>query len=360
MLERIKDMFVYEYTFLDDLSFIKPIENFFSPEMEQKYLYELKVLFESHGWEGDGELGVIWLPPFIGVGAEDTHGHYIFHVKQENNGISYLASDIQLPFARLIEQNNFSSTLPRADRGFSSSKNYEEINIVQTDVDALKEKLTLYKKNIEVELGAISQITDSIIVNDLTEKILGYNQCMIVQYVTEFFDDCYLRILVEVLSDGNQSNLKLIRSSVKIDLGKHHSDDDDLKGDSWLTIQMLISDIWHSFKFEGFGDKLIKLFKPLEYSISTELKQQILTHVIIRNCIQHHDWQLEASSLKSLGRESIGILQEDNTTLTIFKWKKIILSKNEIINFIDHLICFADDFSNHVSGRVVTRHHFYK
>lgn len=346
MAQYVKDMFVYEYTFLDDLSFIKPIEEYFNTD----YKDALEELFKNNGWEGDGEIGVIWFPPFIGVGEEDTHGHYVFHVKQSNNGISFLASSIRLPFARLLEQNEFS----KHPKVFNTD-GYEEVNIVQCEVNSLKEILTSYKNNIIKELDALTTMSDTDLAKEIKEKILGYNQSMIILYLNEFIDDCYLNILMEVLNNGNSSNIKLSRSSVKIDLSRHYPDEEDgAKGD-WLTIQMMISDIWKSYKFEGFKEKLNKLIKPLEYVISPDIKKEILKHVVIRNCIQHHDWQLEASSLNILGTDSIEILDEQNSTIKILKWKTIILSKEELIKFIDMLIVFADDFSSYVSQRVASR-----
>lgn len=355
MTQHIKEMFVYEYHFLDDLTFIKPIENHLDSENSKKYIDALKELFSSYGWEGDGEIGVIWFPPFIGVGGENTYGHYVFHVKQSNNGTSFLASSVQLPFARLLEQNELISRESITQRDYSNPNEYEEINIVQSGMEILRDQLSLYRVNIENELEALSNITDESLAKDIEKKILGYNQCMVIQHLNEFIDDCYLNILIEVLNEGNKSNLKLSRSSVKIDLSRHYSEDDDLKGDSWLTVHMIINDIWNSYKFESFKEKLTKLIKPLEYEISPDLKRDILKHVTIRNCIQHHNWRLEPSSLKMVGMKSIEILQDHNSSLEISKGQTIILSKEEVIKFIDSLLDFADHFSSHVSHRVATR-----
>ncbi|WP_218585350.1 hypothetical protein, partial [Pseudomonas sp. FSL R10-0071] len=62
---------------------------------------EAEKLLKRHGWEGDGTLELLWLPPFIGVGVEDTYGVVCFHVKQSNNGTSWFASKYALPFETL-------------------------------------------------------------------------------------------------------------------------------------------------------------------------------------------------------------------------------------------------------------------
>ncbi|MEK4130171.1 hypothetical protein NYE67_10845 [Solibacillus sp. FSL W8-0474] len=359
MLEPIKDMYVYEYTFLDDLSFIKPIEKYFDLDTKEVYISELKQLFSEHGWEGDGDLGVIWFPPFVGVGIEDTYGHYVFHVKQSNNGTSFLASSQPLPFARLLSQNDFDFTKSFMNREIDGQNNYieEEINIVQDSTEFLKEALLLYKTSIENELQAIETISDTKLKEELKEKVLGYNQNMIVQHLNEFLDDCYLNVLREVLNDGNNSNLKLKRSSVKIDLSRLSNDDESVRGDSWLTIHMIINDIWHSYRFESFKEKLEKLMKPLEYTINQETKREILKHVTIRNCIQHHNWRLDASSVKSnMGTDFIEILSNSKSTIRIEKWKTIKLTETELANFITQLIVLTENFNNYVSGRISTRY----
>jgi len=44
---------------------------------------------------------ILWLPPFAGAGNHDNYGCYLLHVKQDNDGISWFASPVQLPFFRL-------------------------------------------------------------------------------------------------------------------------------------------------------------------------------------------------------------------------------------------------------------------
>ena len=69
------------------------------------YLEKIEELFREIGWEGDGKLGVIWIPPFVDIGIEDGWGTYIWHVKQSNNGTSWLASNCTLNFERIKAQD---------------------------------------------------------------------------------------------------------------------------------------------------------------------------------------------------------------------------------------------------------------
>lgn len=62
----------------------------------------VKELFSTCGWEGDGTIQIMWLPSFLKPGNVDGMGLYMFHVKQSNNGTSYIASPIKLPFPELL------------------------------------------------------------------------------------------------------------------------------------------------------------------------------------------------------------------------------------------------------------------
>lgn len=95
-----KKYYIYQYTFLDDLSSIRtPKSLSLSGNVD-----EVKIMFKQHGWEGDGEIGLIWLPPFLGLEEGDADGVFVWHVKQRNNGFSWLASPVELPFSELQRQ----------------------------------------------------------------------------------------------------------------------------------------------------------------------------------------------------------------------------------------------------------------
>jgi len=54
-------------------------------------LSALRAKFKSAGWEGDGEIGLIWLPPFVHSDS-DNMGDHIWYVKQDNNGTCFYLS----------------------------------------------------------------------------------------------------------------------------------------------------------------------------------------------------------------------------------------------------------------------------
>jgi hypothetical protein len=99
---KIKQYHVYSYEHLDELRFMPLATDVLQTVSKaDEILSTVRALFEEAGWEGDGDLQVMWLPPFVGAGVEDTHGVFIWHVKQENNGTSWLASPVSLPFPSL-------------------------------------------------------------------------------------------------------------------------------------------------------------------------------------------------------------------------------------------------------------------
>ncbi len=100
-LNEIKNLFVYSYQFVDDFSSIIDPLVFESEEFDSRhiktYMALLTALFIEKGWEGDGDIGLIWIPPFIiGDDSFNGFGFHVWHVKQSNNGTSFLASPIRL------------------------------------------------------------------------------------------------------------------------------------------------------------------------------------------------------------------------------------------------------------------------
>jgi hypothetical protein len=82
-----KRLDIQHYQFLDYHDFIRTPKDVFdesSKEELDKFVRALRRELTKAGWEGDGEIGLIWLPPFIDVGVEDTWGTCVWHVKQSN------------------------------------------------------------------------------------------------------------------------------------------------------------------------------------------------------------------------------------------------------------------------------------
>ena len=63
-----------EYQFLDDLSFVRPPKEVFDENSDSElatYMDAVRQRLSEAGWEGDGDLEIIWFPPFVDIGIED-------------------------------------------------------------------------------------------------------------------------------------------------------------------------------------------------------------------------------------------------------------------------------------------------
>lgn len=118
--EDIKDFFTYDYEWIDEFNFLKRIEKILPNYIE--YELEVRKKFLKRGWSGDGEINNIWIPPFliskIAKGGEETFlkkfhdnsvvgklttspkswtkGLILWHVKQKEDGISFICSPLEL------------------------------------------------------------------------------------------------------------------------------------------------------------------------------------------------------------------------------------------------------------------------
>ena len=95
--DRVAEWHLYNYEYVDDLMFMPPaVELFHGWELGDALLAAVGERLRGIGWEGDGVFQVLWLPPFLGVGVQH-HGCYALLVKQDNDGISWIASPVPLP-----------------------------------------------------------------------------------------------------------------------------------------------------------------------------------------------------------------------------------------------------------------------
>ncbi|MDA8448431.1 hypothetical protein M5C97_19625 [Acidovorax sp. NCPPB 3859] len=118
--EEIKQFFTYDYEWIDELSYTKRLDKVL-PDYE-KYEREIIEKFLNIGWSGEGEINTIWIPPFLiakiaKYGEEAflqrfnnentfnrlakssnswTRGLILWHVKQKEDGISFICSPIEL------------------------------------------------------------------------------------------------------------------------------------------------------------------------------------------------------------------------------------------------------------------------
>lgn len=97
-----KKVYVAEYTMLDywyALTDPEELDGFFKAGLLPCSLRGAEKAFKQSDWERDGVISAIWIPPFCMLNSGgDTVGFFIWHVKQSNNGISWLCADSPVKF----------------------------------------------------------------------------------------------------------------------------------------------------------------------------------------------------------------------------------------------------------------------
>lgn len=58
---------------------------------------QAKKLFTEAGWEGDGDLRIMWIPPFFKDSGVDSLGDFAYFIKQGHNGTCYVCSHRPIP-----------------------------------------------------------------------------------------------------------------------------------------------------------------------------------------------------------------------------------------------------------------------
>jgi len=110
-MEKINGLYLYTYHHDDERAGWVPIGAFRYPNPALNVLEpvdegtELEIsvspanveairdAFRKSGWEGDGEIEAMRVPPFFSTGGYSSWFE-LFHVKQSNNGTSFIASTL--------------------------------------------------------------------------------------------------------------------------------------------------------------------------------------------------------------------------------------------------------------------------
>lgn len=326
---------VEQYQFIDNLEHIidpQELGTCYTNKIE-----EVKKAFLENGWEGDGKIGLIWIPPFL-EGTNDTMGRYVWHVKQDNNGISFLGyEEAEYSFNELEDDIKHCKKMT-ATITFDCTK-------------GCLESIQKYRCNLD-DLAKIKHNTD--LQEELYYITLNAIQNNIVASFIDYIDELYLRLLKHVFDSQNSDRLKLSKANIKLPLDDI-SIGDDAYIDSWLLIQQIESAIWKDFKFRPFKDKFKEICNAVDFKCNDELRNKIICHVEIRNSFQHHNGQLVDEIAKKIGQEYIDLLDENGKMIKIQKWKLIVLSIPEIQSFCDSLDNFIKDYEQHISNRMKDR-----
>lgn len=96
--KQIQSYYVYPYEHIDILDFLPTAKDFLGKYSGyNELIFEVKELFCRNNWEGDGTIRLMWFPPFLKIGIEDTWGTLAWFVKQKNNGTAFIASPVEIP-----------------------------------------------------------------------------------------------------------------------------------------------------------------------------------------------------------------------------------------------------------------------
>jgi len=95
----LEDFYVYGFEWIDNLHFLQSPEKVLG-QQAVAYIEQAEARFREIGWAGDGEVNLLWLPPFVFPLELQVppEGVVVWHVKQIEDGVSYLLSPIALPF----------------------------------------------------------------------------------------------------------------------------------------------------------------------------------------------------------------------------------------------------------------------
>ena len=97
--KQLQSYYVYTYEHIDILTFLPVAKEFLGTYPGYNALIsEVSQLFLRNGWEGDGIIRLMWFPPFLKIGIEDTWGTLAWFVKQSNNGTAFIASPVSIPY----------------------------------------------------------------------------------------------------------------------------------------------------------------------------------------------------------------------------------------------------------------------
>jgi hypothetical protein len=338
-------MYVYEYYYVDEYKgLLDPIEVYGNSEDTLKTIEAVKKEFLRNGWEGDGEIKLIWIPSFVDGFHDENYGEFVWFVKQDNNGTSFIGSSHELVFERLRAQNERSSFYGEIKR----------VIIIDSEINGFRNDLRYFKANLD----KISRSTSDI---ELSQLLIDGLQNRIITKFFEFLGDCYLRYLVHVLSEGNHDNLQLMKTmSINLPLNEMGNEIDSVELDDsqnqWLTISRLIRLIWNNYKFLPAKDQLSEFYKAVTYTFDEANNNTIKQHIFIRNCIQHHSGYCTEDVNKMTGFDRLHIKNSKNSTereVTI--GQQINLTIDELDYFIIALNNLLDSYENHVETRMTSR-----
>jgi hypothetical protein len=336
------DYIIYSYQHIDILLFFHLIENVFE-QSEKLDLYIKRIMerFTEKGWEGDGKINILWIPPFLDESEDHSYGSIVWHVKQNNDGISWLAVPKMLTSSRIVDQNKEIVIGNKIIKSSSIINIHKEIFIKQTK--EVEEALDEFRNKTEIYSPLIKN------------AILIYAQNKLLSAFVDFLEEVYLQLLIHFIEANNFDQIKLSKINVRIDMKGMHIEDDSFQRDQALTLRMIMKNIWDNFKFLPFKEKLNEIVNSVDFHLNEQDKLAIRKHIYLRNCIQHHNSQVQNDISGSIGRNDIPLLDNNNEVVYIKEWGKIELSLYEVMALKKILADFCKNYETHILGRMTDR-----
>lgn len=336
-MERELVIRVETYQFIDNLQHIIPPKQIFEDSEYELIAEKVCKAFYDAGWEGDGDLGLIWLPPFLFENG-DTFGEYVWHVKQDNNGISFLGyMEYRLPHP--------SSSATRA------TEECKEETITESLTNYVKERAKYFRELI----ATVGNATIKADISSLHPLLLNSIQNQAVAGFIDYIDEIYLQLAEHVLGQDNPDKIKLTKAKVNLPLDEISSGVEDGYVDSWLTLKTITGALWRDFKFWPFREKIKEICSCVGFTCPNDIKSHIFKHIEIRNAIQHHNGQFTKDMKKALGIDNLEIFVDEHTKTVLKVWGYIELTPYEINLFLNSIEDFANEYEKHISQRMRTR-----
>lgn len=265
-----KKWHIFTYGPIDDLFYCH------TPDIHstrtQKELDDIKLLFRKEGWEGDGELKNIWLPPFL-FGESSPVGECIWIVKQKNNGTCFIASQIEIPI------------------GYLGPINPTGLEIA-SEIQKWNEEVENY---FEKKIWEYKDLTDDIknktfVLNQRTmSAINSWHICELCSCIEKFMSDLFqLLFKARFLYGGRQfdinfNQLKIILDDIDSSLDKYHS----IHKFQLIQIDEICKNIPKIFDKLCVKDKVSLVQKALHIKKNDEMLLNIIILFEVRNCLVH-------------------------------------------------------------------------
>ena len=332
---------ILEYEFIDNLDArFDPLEVCGNTKETHDKIKAVAELFKKHGWEGDGEIKLIWLPPFLDEAHDPNFGEYIWHVKQNNNGTSFLGFQDEWQSARLLDQN------PQIEKDGSFFSPESLVNRQkQGFLEAIKEKSKQLDEIIRI---FHEKCFDAMLKN----MMLSHIQNDVIAIFSDFIDEVYFE-LAHAVFFGKKANVKLTARDIKLNLEK-------INDSQWLTIHEVVNGVWNSFKFLPFKQRLNEILRAIDYKYDESEVKKFIIHNEIRNCFQHHMGVLVNEELQKMGLKKLKIRKDNNKFIEVEAWNKVELTIAEIKDIIISMEKFVNHYELNLKSKIKIRNMFVK